>query len=85
MSSVKSYAVPDSDDEEIADGHENVASSTLKKRRSETNLQMWIKHLTILLKEEQKKVRHTLIYAFRCPHCCTVQGAQETYSSDCSS
>lgn len=59
-STVKSYAVPDSDDEAIVDekpdtfGWDDVKQA--KKRRSESNLQRWIKHLTVLQKEEQKKV-----------------------------
>ncbi|OSX59849.1 hypothetical protein POSPLADRAFT_1075353 [Postia placenta MAD-698-R-SB12] len=51
---MKSYVVPDSDDEEIA---EEKVDDSVKKRRSETNLQRWIKHLTILHKEEQKKYK----------------------------
>lgn len=51
--SVKSYVVPDSDDEEIAGGK---SDDHVKKRRVESNLQRWIKHLTLLYKEEQKKV-----------------------------
>ncbi|KAH9950579.1 hypothetical protein B0H21DRAFT_722324 [Amylocystis lapponica] len=49
----KSYAIPDSDDEAIAvDGK---VDEIAKKRRIEENIQRWIKHLTLLLKEEQKK------------------------------
>ncbi|PCH40094.1 hypothetical protein WOLCODRAFT_136650 [Wolfiporia cocos MD-104 SS10] len=51
-SSVKSYTVPDSDDEDIAEG---TSDEHVKKRRSETNLQRWVKHLSALLREEQKK------------------------------
>ncbi|CCM03531.1 uncharacterized protein FIBRA_05665 [Fibroporia radiculosa] len=51
---VRSYVVPDSDDEEIA---EDKPDEQVKRRRSETNLQRWIKHLTILLKEEQRKYK----------------------------
>ncbi|KAI0335899.1 hypothetical protein GY45DRAFT_1267365 [Cubamyces sp. BRFM 1775] len=57
-SAVKSYVVPDSDDEAIADGrdesHQHLQRFA-KKRRAETNMQRWIKHLALLLKEEQKK------------------------------
>lgn len=53
VATAKSYFVPDSDDEDIAD---EKPSDHVKKRRSETNLQQWIKHLTILHKEEQRKV-----------------------------
>ncbi|KZT12070.1 uncharacterized protein LAESUDRAFT_720047 [Laetiporus sulphureus 93-53] len=49
---VKTYAIPDSDDEEITEGK---LDEQVKKRRSETNLQRWIKHLAVLLREEQKK------------------------------
>lgn len=55
----KSYVVPDSDDEEIADEEDEMIQhvhAQAKKRRVESNLQKWIKHLTVLLKEEQKKV-----------------------------
>ncbi|KAI0761934.1 hypothetical protein BD413DRAFT_616676 [Trametes elegans] len=54
-STVKSYVVPDSDDEDIADGRDDSLQRYAKKRRAETNMQRWIKHLAILLKEEQKK------------------------------
>ncbi|KAI9058363.1 hypothetical protein FKP32DRAFT_1597452 [Trametes sanguinea] len=54
-SAVKSYAVPDSDDEMIADGRDDLLARFAKTRREETNLQRWIKHLAIILKEEQKK------------------------------
>lgn len=55
----KSYVVPDSDDEEIADDGDELmvhVHAQAKKRRVESNLQKWIKHLSALLKEEQKKV-----------------------------
>ncbi|KAI0632128.1 hypothetical protein C8Q77DRAFT_1218628 [Trametes polyzona] len=52
---VRSYVVPDSDDEDIADGRDDSLQRFAKKRRAETNMQRWIKHLTVLLKEEQKK------------------------------
>ncbi|KAI8969642.1 hypothetical protein BD414DRAFT_518471 [Trametes punicea] len=55
VSAVKSYAVPDSDDEEIADRLDDSLQRFAKKRRAESNMQRWIKHLAILLKEEQKK------------------------------
>jgi hypothetical protein len=59
---ITSYAVPDSDDEAIA-GEEDVEFSLFgggqerKKKRVETNLQRWIKHLGELLKEEQRKFK----------------------------
>ena len=55
--------VPDSDDEDIVMGEEDprklkgVQQRPAKKRRAESNLQRWIKQLTILFKEEQRKVR----------------------------
>ena len=58
-SASKKYVVPDSDDEMIVDEcdidlHE--ANCFAKKRKVETSLQKWIKHLTAILHEEQKKV-----------------------------
>ncbi|KAH9841569.1 uncharacterized protein C8Q71DRAFT_737681 [Rhodofomes roseus] len=55
---VKSYAIPDSDDENIAGEERDVIESDFaRKRRCETNLQQWIKHLSVLLKEEQRKYK----------------------------
>lgn len=59
-SAVKSYVVPDSDDEAIAEEQvgENVETSgshSGKKRVVETSLQKWIRHLTALQKGEIKK------------------------------
>ncbi|GBE84947.1 hypothetical protein SCP_0701290 [Sparassis crispa] len=48
------YVVPDSDDEGIVEGR---VDEHVKKRRVESNLQRWIKHLSVLLKEEQKKYK----------------------------
>ncbi|KAN0087454.1 hypothetical protein V8E55_006075 [Tylopilus felleus] len=58
---VTSYIVPDSDDEAIVeDDAENammaLLSTQAKKRKVESNLQRWIKHLSALLVEEQRKV-----------------------------
>ena len=58
---VTSYIVPDSDDEAIVeDDVENammaLLSTQAKKRKVESNLQRWIKHLSALLVEEQRKV-----------------------------
>ena len=58
---VKSYLVPDSDDESILDEQKPNSMSWTKskeagKRKAESNLQRWIKHLTALQKEELKKV-----------------------------
>ncbi len=62
-SSTKSYIVPDSDDEMIADDADVVmheVHAIAKRRKVESNLQKWIKHLSVLLKEEQKKVCRNL-------------------------
>ena len=67
---IRSYAVPDSDDEDIADEVENTWAMHVdaKKRKVESNLQRWIKELSVLLKEEQRKVgslvNHTSFYKF---------------------
>jgi hypothetical protein len=60
-STVKSYLVPDSDDESILDEQKPdsmlwAKSKEAGKRKAESNLQRWIKHLTALQKEELKKV-----------------------------
>ena len=56
--SVKSYVIPDSDDEDIAgEGEDESVRRFAKKRKAETNMQRWIKQLDVLLKEEQRKVR----------------------------
>jgi len=52
---VRSYAVPDSDDEAIAE--EEVMDREERKVQPESNLQLWINHLGQLLKEETRKVR----------------------------
>jgi len=58
---IRSYVVPDSDDDDddIADDAETswVMQIDAKKRKVETNLQQWIKELSILLKEEQRKYK----------------------------
>lgn len=64
---VTSYAIPDSDDEAIVEDDDDSAVVVLmtmqaNKRKVESNLQRWIKHLTVLLAEEQKKVMFF--------HCC---------------
>lgn len=53
---VSSYVVPDSDDEAIADDEWDYLAPRKGKRKEETNLQKWIHHLAILLKDEQRKV-----------------------------
>lgn len=58
-SAAPSYVVPDSDDEAIAEEDVNLDYSQKKnkgKAKAESSLQVWIKHLTTLLKEEEKKV-----------------------------
>ncbi|RDX53321.1 hypothetical protein OH76DRAFT_1479779 [Lentinus brumalis] len=54
-SSVKSYVVPDSDDEDLSVESESESERRSAKRKAETNMQRWIKQLDILLKEEQRK------------------------------
>ncbi|KAG5648430.1 hypothetical protein DXG03_005004 [Asterophora parasitica] len=52
--SIKSYAVPDSDDEAIADD-----DVEMKLKPVESNVQKWIMHLGEILKEEGQKFRET--------------------------
>lgn len=57
---VGSYAVPDSDDEAIVDqdsGFGRMSIQTQKKFLVSSSLQRWIKHLSLLVKDEQQKVR----------------------------
>ncbi|KAG6336050.1 hypothetical protein ID866_3023 [Astraeus odoratus] len=59
---ITSYAIPDSDDDAIVeDDDENamvaLMSMQAKKRKVESNLQRWIKHLSALLAEEQRKYK----------------------------
>ena len=57
-SAAKSYVVPDSDDEDIVmEGEDESLQKFAKKRRQESNMQRWIKQLTVLYKDEQRKVR----------------------------
>ena len=55
---VQSYAVPDSDDEDIVDEDGCFRIDDEEKKSKETNLQLWIKHLSDILKVETRKVRH---------------------------
>ena len=55
---VQSYAVPDSDDEDIVDEDSCFRTDDQEKKCKETNLQLWIKHLSDILKSETRKVRH---------------------------
>ena len=61
-SMVKNYLVPDSDDESILGEQKSDSMSLTKsevgKKKAESNLQRWIKHLTALQKEELKKVNN---------------------------
>lgn len=50
---IRSYAVPDSEDEAMYDNAE-------PEKKKNGHLQMWIKHLGELLKREQAKVRYFL-------------------------
>ena len=55
----KKYLVPDSDDDLIVDECDRLvyaASCFARKRRAESELQLWIKHLAALLQAEQRKV-----------------------------
>ena len=54
---VQSYAVPDSDDEDIVD-EDSFQMDDQEKKSKETNLQLWIKHLSDILRTETRKVRH---------------------------
>ncbi|KAI0699093.1 Squalene/phytoene synthase-domain-containing protein [Cytidiella melzeri] len=67
-----SYIVPDSDDEMIADDGDDVMREVkviAKKRKVESNLQKWIKNLTLLLKDEQRKYKEKkkLVHATAVP------------------
>ncbi|KAF4617157.1 hypothetical protein D9613_005940 [Agrocybe pediades] len=53
--SIRSYAVPDSDDEAIAQSDDPIDDYEEKKVAKESNLQLWIKHLSLLLKTETRK------------------------------
>lgn len=55
---VQSYAVPDSDDEDIVDEDSSFRIDDQEKKSKETNLQLWIKHLSNILKTETRKVGH---------------------------
>lgn len=84
-----SYVVPDSDDEAIADGNLDPFFSseflTKAKKKTESNLSLWIKHLSILLKEEQRKVGDYYCPYYRAYSRIAVQGQEETDREDYSS
>lgn len=56
---IRSYAVPDSDDDMFDDDSIEYSSEWHEKKlkTEETSLQKWVKHLANLVKEEQRKVR----------------------------
>lgn len=81
---LKSYAVPDSDDEAIADDADEMVqhvSAHAKKRKVESNMQQWIKHLSALMREEEKKVCLMSLCALRVTYPFIVQREEETYTS----
>ena len=79
----RSYVIPDSDDDSIAEGvRDFVTSDFAKKRRCETNLQLWIKHLGLLLKEEQRKVCGHADVAEAGFHGVAGKGEEETRTSN---
>lgn len=57
---VKSYALSDSDDENPTHGIPEVSRRRIGTRIVESNLQLWIKHLSALQKDETKKVGHVM-------------------------
>lgn len=60
---VRSYAVPDSDDEAIMEPENEYELSDRKRPGSQdTNLQRWLKHLGELCREEQRKVCTYTLY-----------------------
>ncbi|KIP08106.1 hypothetical protein PHLGIDRAFT_127240 [Phlebiopsis gigantea 11061_1 CR5-6] len=59
-SEAKKYLVPDSDDELIVDECDKLvyeANCFARKRRAESELQLWVKHLAALLLTEQRKLK----------------------------
>lgn len=54
--------MPDSDDDAIVDDDDDMEEHEKKPKPMESSLSKWIKHLSELMKEEQRKVYHT---AFR--------------------
>ena len=64
---VLSYATPGSDDENLSgEWSTKMVYDTKKKVRQETKLQLWIKHLSLLLKTETKKVSYSSIRGKAC-------------------
>lgn len=62
----RSYVVPDSDDDDILDEAESTFAVHMnaKRRKVESNLQRWIKELSVVLKEEQRKVCQRMLLYF---------------------
>ncbi|KAF9463035.1 hypothetical protein BDZ94DRAFT_648521 [Collybia nuda] len=54
---VRSYAVPDSDDDAIVDGSDYMEEYEKKPKLVESSLSKWIRHLSELMKEEQRKYK----------------------------
>ncbi|KAH7913399.1 hypothetical protein BJ138DRAFT_1081602 [Hygrophoropsis aurantiaca] len=60
VTSTLSYVVPDSDDEDIVESDNDLSALMnleARKRKAESNLQRWIKHLAIILSEELRKYK----------------------------
>lgn len=62
------YYIPGSDDEMITsdESEEQIKEelhAIVRKRKEESNLQKWIKHLSVVLKEEHKKVHFARMFA----------------------
>lgn len=53
--------MPDSDDDAIVDDDDDMEEHEKKPKPMESSLSKWIKHLSELMKEEQRKVYHTCI------------------------
>jgi hypothetical protein len=60
---VKSYALPDSDDENPTHAISEASRRRIGTRPVESNLQLWIKHLSALQKDETKKVSNALCFS----------------------
>jgi hypothetical protein len=59
VATIRSYAVPDSDDDMFDDDSIEYSSQMMHEKKlkiEESSLQKWVKHLTNLLKEEHRKV-----------------------------
>ena len=65
---VKSYALPDSDEDHPTHAISEVSWRRIGTRIVESNLQLWIKHLTALHKDETKKVSSAFCPIIRRTH-----------------